>query len=97
MIPSSTLSSEEVLLLQLAKAHDQVEVGAIYTHYRNHTRYKVTGLAILEATQEVGVLYHQEAGSDPSKAIPWIRPISSFLEKVHTEDTLIHHFQKNQP
>ena len=84
--------SEEKLLTELKKAQSQVEVGAIYTHYRNKTPYKVISLAILEATQEVGIIYLK--ASDPLTSVTWIRPISSFSEKIDIDGVLVHRFQK---
>jgi len=46
--------SEEELTDQLKKAHDAVKVGESYVHYRDpESRYIVTGLAIIEATQSI--------------------------------------------
>lgn len=92
MTTSSGTFAETELFHQLELAHKQIEVGAVYAHYRNRTLYKVINLTIIEATQEVGVLYEKESGSFP--LIPWIRPISSFLEKVLVENTLVNRFQK---
>ena len=85
-------STEPELLFQLEKAHEQVEVGALYTHYRTETSYKVLNLAIIEATQEVAVIY--QAASNPLKSVTWIRPLSSFLEKIYIGDIQVNRFQK---
>ena len=83
--------SEKELLSQLEGAHKVVEVGAVYAHYRDpKSHYKVLSLAILEATQEVAVIYQK---ADASSPISWIRPISSWVEKVSIGNALVQRFQ----
>lgn len=87
--------SEEELLSQLEQAGQDVEVGALYAHYRDpKSCYRVVGLAIIEATQEVAVVYRKEVGSDALKSMTWVRPISSWLEKVSVGDSMVHRFQR---
>lgn len=93
MTLSTEHSTEAELLAQLEKAQEQVEVGALYTHYKAKTSYKVVNLAIIEATQEVAVIY--QMASNPLKSVTWIRPLSSFLEKIYIGDIQVHRFQKN--
>lgn len=87
--------SESELLAQLEKARKKVEIGALYLHYRNPTQpYKVLDLAIIEATQEVGVIYRKENGSKALQLVVWIRPLSSFLEKIPFEGKQVERFKK---
>ena len=81
--------SEGELVSQLEAAHKVVEIGGVYAHYRDsESRYKVISLAIIEATQEVGVIY-QKADAPMS----WIRPISSWLEKIFIWNIFVQRFQ----
>lgn len=70
---------ESVLRARLDEASAEVPVGSRYAHYKNDSKsYLITGFAILEANDEVGVLYEAEYG----ERITYIRPLSSFLETV---------------
>lgn len=87
--------SEGDLALQLEQAGKVIEVGGLYAHYRDpKSPYKVIALAIIEATQEVGVAYRKEFGSDVMRSITWIRPLTSWLEKVDFEGRIVPRFQK---
>jgi len=87
--------SEKELMTQLKLASRLVEVGAIYAHYRNpKSRYQVIDLSIIEATQEVGVIYRKEFGSKALSSIIWVRPLSSWCEKICVEDAMVPRFQK---
>lgn len=98
MIISSEHLSEQQLISQLEEAEKMVEIGACYAHYRSPLDYyRVIGLSIIEATQEVGVAYQKEFGSEALKSIIWIRPISSWLEKVLVEGSMIERFKKVEP
>lgn len=77
---------------ELERARQLVEVGGEYYHYRNpKDKYTVTGLGIIEATQEVGVIY--EKGS--LRALTWIRPLSSWLEQVEYEGKMVPRFLRS--
>ena len=83
--------SIEELAAQLAAAQLQVEVGAQYAHYKHpELPYRVTGIAILEATEEACVIYTQESGA----RLPFIRPLASFLEMVEVDGMQVRRFQK---
>lgn len=95
MSVASDHKSEKELQLELKKARNIVHVGSFYRHYRDpHGCYKVLDLAIIEATQEVGVIYQKEFGSDALKSIIWIRPLSSWIEKVSNEGILCPRFER---
>ncbi len=83
--------SEEELLFRLREAESKVEVGAFYSHYRDpKSRYKVLGLGIIESKQETAVIYQKESGT------VWIRPFSSWCEKIEIEGKEVLRFQKIQ-
>ena len=69
----------EELVQRLADAGKDVEVGARYVHYKDATKvYRVMSLGIIEATEEVGVVY--EAQYDTR--VSFIRPLTSFCETI---------------
>ena len=69
----------EELAKKLVNAGREVEVGARYVHYKDRAKeYRVKSLAILEATEEVGVIY--EAQYDTH--ISFIRPLADFCALV---------------
>lgn len=90
--------SEEQLLSALKEAEACVGIGKLYRHYRSSQgAYRVTGLGIIEATQEVGVVYRKEGGSEALQSMTWIRPLSSWCEAVDFEGTKVPRFQKIAP
>jgi hypothetical protein len=83
--------SLEVLAKQLAAAAEEVEVGARYVHYKDQTKeYRVTGLVVLEATDEVAVVY--EAQYDTR--ISFVRPLAGFCATVDVAGVLVPRFAK---
>ncbi|MEK7157069.1 MAG: DUF1653 domain-containing protein [Patescibacteria group bacterium] len=69
----------EKLAQKLADAGREVEVGARYVHYKDPAKeYVIKSFAILEATDEVGVIY--EAQYD--KRISFIRLLTNFCGSV---------------
>lgn len=93
IIPQDHLTAED-LLRQVEKAHEQVEVGAYYAHYRDlKSGYKVIGIATLEASQEAAIIYQKE-GEDGISSMVWIRALSSWLEEVDVENAKVPRFQK---
>lgn len=67
------------LKILLEDAAQQVVVGAKYYHYKNSDKfYTVSGLSILEETDEVVVKYVMEDHPE----IEFVRPLSVWLEKV---------------
>lgn len=66
----------------LERAKELVVVGGRYAHFKNPAHeYVVRELAIIEATEEVGVIY--EALYEAH--IPFIRPLTSFTADVEHE------------
>jgi len=74
-----THPSLEVTLDNLDSAKTQVIIGATYRHYKDSdSRYQVTGLGVLEATDEVCVFY--VSALEPK--ITFVRPFVSWLESI---------------
>ena len=81
----------EELAQRLTDAGREVEVGVRYVHYKDSTKeYVVKSLVIIEATEEVGVLY--EAQYD--KRISFMRPLADFCAVVHVDVTPMPRFTK---
>lgn len=79
------------LKILLEDAAKQVTVGAKYYHYKNDEKYyTVSGLSILEATDEVAVKYVM----DDHPEIEFVRPLSVWLEKVVWNSQAVPRFTK---
>jgi len=69
------------LVRRLEEAARYVAVGARYVHYKHPARqYEVTALAIVEATEEVAVVYRALYGDE----LTFIRPLQNWLAVVET-------------
>lgn len=83
--------TQEELRHELDEAAQLVTVGSTYVHFKNPTdEYVVRGLAILEATEEVAVIYEAQYG----ERVSFIRPLHNFLATVEQEDRSVARFQK---
>ncbi len=83
--------SLEELDRRLAEAATKVEVGGRYAHYKHpELHYIVKQLAILEATEEVGVIYEAQYENN----ISFVRPLSSWLTEVELEGNKVPRFSK---
>jgi hypothetical protein len=83
------LKTEQEIADELAQAHTVVEVGARYVHYKDAVKqYVVTGLGILEDTNDVAVIYEAQY----SEHFTFIRRLSSWLEEVHQEGQTVKRF-----
>lgn len=79
------------LKILLEDAAKQVTIGAKYYHYKDSaTYYTVTGLSILEATDEVAVKYTM----DEHPEIEFVRPLSVWLETVEWNSRQVPRFTK---
>lgn len=68
------------LTKDVAAAALRVQVGGKYAHYKHPEQpYTVTGLAILEATDGVAVLYRVE---EKGEQVTFIRPLDDWLSTV---------------
>lgn len=72
----------------LADARRRVMVGATYRHTKSGGCYIITGLAILEATDEVAVRYAPVADD----SVEFIRPLKSFTEQIELKGETVPRF-----
>lgn len=83
-------SSYESLEAKLADASMRVEVGAKYLHYKHPgDPYKVINLGLLEATEEVCVIYQNLENN-----VIWVRTIDKFLDTVEWNGQMVPRFAK---
>lgn len=85
--------SQEELARQLAEAGREVSVGGRYVHYKDPTKeYVVKSFGVLEATDEVAVIYEAQYG----EKVSFIRPLASFCARVLVDGVSVPRFQKVQ-
>ena len=77
---------------RLAAAHAQVVVGTRYAHYKQGT-YVVLAVGLQEENTEVCVIYQAEYG----EKLTWIRPLTSWLERVEVGSKTTLRFTKLEP
>lgn len=83
--------SLEELRALLAEAAKKVSVGAKYYHYKDANKlYTVTGLSILEASDEVAVKYAMDTNPD----IEFVRALTIWLETVDWNGQTVPRFSK---
>lgn len=86
----SHISQEELARL-LAEAGREVSVGGRYVHYKDPTKeYIVKSLGVLEATDEVAVIYEAQYG----EKVSFIRPLESFCADVLVDGVSVPRFRK---
>lgn len=82
---------EEVIKERLAEAANQVEVGALYAHYKHPEKlYKVVGIAIEEATDLPCVIYEWQYGG----GFTFVRPLTSWLDEIEKDGVRVPRFKK---
>jgi hypothetical protein len=74
---SSDKLPDDELKRRLAEAGKVAKVGGRYRHYKGQ-EYTVLDLVIIEATNEVGVVYRPEYGAK----LHFLRPMSNWAETV---------------
>jgi hypothetical protein len=79
--------SQDELITRLARAAEQVTVGAEYEHYKG-TRYKVAAVALIEATNEPCVVYQALYGD----RVTFVRPLEDWLAQVEIEGRSVSRF-----
>jgi hypothetical protein len=83
--------SKTKLAEMTTEAAKKVKTGGLYAHYKNADKlYKVLGFVIIEATDEVGVLYQAQHG----EKITFVRPISSWLEEAEADGQFVPRFSQ---
>lgn len=81
----------EALNNRCAHALNMIEIGAIYSHYRNHElNYKVLMLALDEETEEMCVVYQALYGEQ----LIWIRKLTKWSEMVEHNGKNVPRFNK---
>lgn len=72
------------LFQMIEDAKQKVSVGGTYYHYKHPDQhYTLVDAIIIEATDEIGVLYRAEY--EPLKGITFMRPIEGFLAEVDVD------------
>ena len=67
------------LLKELGQAKKKIVLGGVYYHYKNSNQhYKVVDIVILEATDEIAVVYEAQYGS----TLRFVRPLTSWCERI---------------
>jgi len=83
--------SQEYLKNQLDNASSLIEIGGIYSHYKNSAKhYLVMDLGIIEETEEICVIYQAKYG----EKLIFVRPLSVWLEDVNYEGKVVPRFCK---
>lgn len=81
--------SVDELRKRLVDAALQVKIGGRYVHYKGADKtYHVKDLILIEATNEVGVIY--EADYDPG--LRFMRPLSDWLASIEREGWAVKRF-----
>lgn len=82
---------ESELQKRLDAAKQQVSVGAQYCHYKGADKiYTVACLGILEATEEVCIIYEAQYGEH----LTFIRPLKVWLETVEWQGNTVPRFRR---
>ena len=70
-----------------------MEIGDIYTHYRNHKLYQIIGIGRHTETLETMVVYKAlYFDSKFGNQAIWIRPMTMFLETVESQGQMVPRF-----
>lgn len=84
-------TTQEDLQEKLDKARKVVEVGALYTHFKDSKKlYVVESLGLLENTEEVCVSYRALYG----RGILWTRTLDDFFAEKEVEGIKASRFNK---
>lgn len=76
---------------ELVRLGQTVRVGDEYAHYAHPgRRYRIISIGVLEASQELCVIY--QAISKPD--LVWVRPVANFLEEIQTPAGKVPRFSK---
>jgi hypothetical protein len=83
--------SAEQLHQESADASRQITLGATYAHYKDPAKhYKVTQFVVLEATDQIGVVY--QALYDPE--LSFVRAVDIWMETVEWNGQTVPRFTK---
>jgi hypothetical protein len=73
--------TDEELKSMLSEAAKLVKVGGRYRHSKSGGEYIVTDLVLVEATENVGVVYSAEYG----ERFRWLRSVDDFVAEVEID------------
>jgi hypothetical protein len=77
----------------LTETKSQIKIGDKYVHYKSsESIYEIVDLVIIEATEEVGVIYKPNYGE--LTEVKFLRPLKEFLEEVEFEENFVQRFRK---
>jgi hypothetical protein len=86
-----TLEEQQKLAKEIEEAKTKVEVGAKYRHYKSDKKiYEVLGIGIVEATNELCVIYQAKYDLQ----LTYLRPVNVWLEDVEWEGETVPRFTK---
>jgi hypothetical protein len=76
----------------LEDAHKKVAIGEKYIHSKSGGEYTILDFVIIEATEEVGVVYQAEYG----EKLKWLRTLDNFTEAVEIDGRKVLRFVKKE-
>lgn len=83
--------SQETLKQQLDAASKKVKIGSLYSHLKHPDKlYRISELAVIEATEEICVIYQAQYGAK----LTFVRPLSNWLEVVQKDGVEIPRFKE---
>ena len=80
--------SNSILRESLVVASNELPVNSEWRHFRTLERYLITGHVILEASDEVGIVYVCRDGD----FVPMVRPAREWCEDVITAGVIVPRF-----
>jgi len=87
----NTHKSADLLNKEISEVKKLVPIGSLWAHFKSPDHnYEVTGIAVIESTDGIGVLY--KSTFKPTKGITFLRPIESFLSDKETKDGRVKRF-----
>lgn len=74
----------------VAEAGKKIEVGGRYRHPKSGGEYEVVDLVLIEADEEVGVVYE----AVERRGLRWLRTVENFCEEVEVDGARRKRFEK---
>jgi hypothetical protein len=84
--------AQEYFVKMLEDARKKVAVGEKYIHSKSGGEYTVLDLAIIETTEEIGVVYQAEYG----EKLKWLRTLGNFTEVVEIDGRKVSRFVREK-
>lgn len=86
-------TSQEILKQQVEEANHMVQVGSLYSHYKDANRfYEVLMIAVLEANDELCVVYQAQY----DERLTFVRSLNSWLEPAEFSGEKVPRFTLKQ-